>query len=56
MPQWDRYWPLGLVSGTLLMATSLTLSVWYVASLFALPRRVGLPPLTDPGEFGGYLI
>jgi hypothetical protein len=56
MPQWDRYWPLGLVSGALLMAASLTLSVWYLASLFSLPQHVGLPPLTDPGEFGGLVI
>jgi len=56
VPQWDRYWPIGLASSVLLMAASLTLSVWYLASLFALPQLVGLPPLTDPGELGSDVI
>jgi hypothetical protein len=56
VPQWDRYWPIGLASSVVLMAASLTLGVWYLASLFALPQRVGLPPLNDPGELGGDVI
>lgn len=56
MPQWDRYWPLGLAGSLALLTASATLSVWYLASLFALPQQLGLPPLTDPGQMGGDVI
>jgi hypothetical protein len=40
MPQWDRWWPLGLAGGVALLAAGATLGLWYLASLFAVP---GLP-------------
>jgi hypothetical protein len=56
MPQWDRYWPLGLAGSLALLAASVALSVWYLASLFALPQQFGLPPLTHLGQMGGGVI
>lgn len=56
MPQWDRYWPLGLLSSVLLLTASILLSTWYLASLFALPQQFGLPPLAGLGQMGGSII
>src|SRR5260221_3609589 len=56
MPQWDRYWPLALAGSVALLAASVTLSVWYLASLFAVPQRLGLLPLTDLDAMGGLVI
>ncbi len=56
MPQWDRHWLLGILGSLVLLAASVTLSLWYLASLFALPQQFGLPPLNGLGEQGGTVI
>jgi hypothetical protein len=56
MPQWDRYWLLGILGSLVLLAASVILGLWYLASLFALPQQFGLPPLNGLGEQGGIVI
>jgi hypothetical protein len=56
MPEWDRWWPLGLLAGTLLVGASAFLGVWYLASLFAFPALIGLPILHELGKNGSLVV